>query len=114
MSEDDLDFGNTRFIIFTLKDEIGGLAKALKLFQVSFTIDIRNTFWWVTVQSVCSWQNIQTGMPVYILPRADWSVSLGFLVPSIGVDCIPDYAIVDRFNIVINLGQFLWLSRLNK
>ena len=44
MSEDDLDFGNTRFIIFTLKDEIGGLAKALKLFQVSFTIDIRNTF----------------------------------------------------------------------
>ena len=34
MSEDDLDFGNTRFIIFSLKDEIGGLAKALKLFQV--------------------------------------------------------------------------------
>lgn len=37
MSEDDLDFGNTRFIIFTLKDEIGGLAKALKLFQVRKT-----------------------------------------------------------------------------
>ncbi|XP_067947611.1 tryptophan 5-hydroxylase 1-like [Watersipora subatra] len=33
MSEEHLDFGNSRYIIFSLKDEIGGLAKALKLFQ---------------------------------------------------------------------------------
>jgi len=35
MSEEDLNFGRTRCIIFSLKNEIGGLAKALKLFQVT-------------------------------------------------------------------------------
>jgi len=43
MSEEDLHFGNTRCIIFTLKDEIGGLAKALKLFQV-FSSQLKSYF----------------------------------------------------------------------